>query len=171
MRINRLITLISVTISIYIITSCSATQPRENMLIGTWKPEKVSPYTSPGKQKSSAIAGKKAADTTNAKLQNEETMASTTVADEKQADKLDHTMGLQMRATMKFNADKTCNIQFPGKLINASWKLKKKGTSLIVKDLGSDRKWTLKFVFLNDTTSMAIQQTDAGDIIVRYRKQ
>ena len=170
MRINKLITLISVMFSVYIIMSCATTHPREKMLVGTWKPHKAAPYF-PNTHGAPAITGMKVADTTNTGKQKEEKESNSAFLDEKQAVQIQHVIETQMRTTMKINANKTCEIQFPGKLINATWKLKKNGTNLIVKDAESGQKRTLEFVFINDTTSMAIQHTNAGDIIVRYRKQ
>ena len=167
MRITKLFTIISVVIPIYLITSCATTQPREKLLVGTWTTHKAAPYL-PNKKGVPAITGMKVTDTTNAtkhKTGNEVT------ADERQARQLQRFIDRQMRTTMKLNADKTGEIFFPGLTVNVKWKLKKNGKIMMVKDIESNQKKNLEFIFVNDSAAMAIQPTDAGDIIVRYRKQ
>jgi len=167
---NKLFTLISVIIFVYIMTSCAATQPREKQLVGTWRSNKVSPYVSKDQQILSTNT-KKITDTTNVAKHGTENKSTTSFSDKRQAEQFQHFIDVQMRTTMKFNADKTGEIQFPGKTINAKWKLKKKGTILVVRDLDSGQKRSLELVFLHDTSAMAIQRTNFGDIIVRYSKQ
>ena len=170
MRIKKLFTLIFIMISAYIITSCAATQPREKMLVGTWTPLKVSPYV-PNNQKLPAITGKKVTDTKTSGKQNSEQTPSAADTDEKKEKQIEHHLDLMMRTTLKINVDKTCVIQSPGKSINAKWKLKNKGTNLIIKEHESGKIRTLELVLLNDTAAMVIQRTIAGDFIARFRKQ
>ncbi len=170
MRMNKLFTLISVLISVYIITSCAATLPREKMLAGTWEPQKIVPYVS-NKQRGPVIVSTKNTDTTNLEKQKTENKSTSAAVNERQAEQIQHFIGAQMRTTMKLNADKTCEIQLPEKLINANWKLKKKGTILVIRNSESGKKNSLELVFVNDTTAMAIQRSNVGDFIVKYRKQ
>jgi hypothetical protein len=172
MRMNKLFTLITIVISATIITSCATTQPREKLLVGTWIPLKVDSYVSPY-QKVSAIPEKKVkvTDTTTTEQQNTELTSAAASAEEKKAKQLEHFFGTQIRTKIKVNADKTCEIQAPGKSTNATWKLKKKGTILAIKETVSGKKRILELVQLNDTSAMIIQRTKTGDFIARYRKQ
>ena len=170
MRIKKLFTLFSFIITLFFVTSVSAMNQREKMLVGSWKPVKIAPYVQ-NKHNDPVVKTRKVADTTAGvkKDTGKETIA---VKDaKKKADQLQHYMDTQMRTTFTLNADKTCRIQNPSKEIEGKWKLKKKGSSLVIKVPGMTQNGTLELVTLNDTVAMAIQRTNLGDMIIRYRKQ
>lgn len=153
-----------------ILVSCSTTNPRSKLLIGTWKAHKASPYYPSGKEPV-IITDAKVADSTFASGGEEPKQKGTAGADEAKMARLQRIVEVQQQTTIKINADKTGEVTLPGRTLQTTWKMKSKGTNLIVKDIESGQKRTLEFVFINDTSAMAIQNTEAGDIIVRYRKQ
>jgi|GEM_PF-6002044 len=170
MRIMKLFTLFSFVITLFFVTSVSAMNQREKMLIGSWKPVKIAPYVQ-STHHDAVAKTKKVADTSSIvkKDTGKETIAAKDA--KKKADQLQHYMDTQMRTTFTLNADKTCKIQNPGKAIEGKWKLKKKGSCLVIKVPGMTQSGTLELVTLSDTVAMAIQRTNLGDMIIRYRKQ
>jgi hypothetical protein len=169
MRICKPVTLILIVVSFYFISSCSSTSPREKMLIGTWRPHKIAPYV-PNNPGPAAITGMSTPDSTKSGKQKTGT-TKTATPDKGQQAQLQRLIDQQMRTTIKINANKTCEIKSRENTKSATWKLKKNGTNLVIKEDETGHKGTLEFVFINDTTAMAIQRTKAGDIIIRYRKQ
>lgn len=153
-----------------ILVSCSTTNPKSKLLIGTWKAHKASAYYPTGKEPI-AIPEMNNTDSTQKTVIETRVPKGADVDDEVKMGRLRRIIDAQQQATIKINADKTGEVIFPGRTLQTTWKMKKKGTNLIVKDIESGQKRVLEFVFINDTIAVAIQNTEAGDIIVRYRKQ
>jgi hypothetical protein len=170
MRIFKLTTFVFVVISLYLLAACATSHPMEKLLVGTWVPHKAAPYV-PNAKGAPAITGMKAADSSGSAKHKDPKTSPSPVVDEKQAGEIQHVIETHMHTILKLNANKTCEVEFPGRSVNGKWKVSKNGTSLIVKDPGSGEKRTLELVFVNDTSAMVIQPTRAGDIIIRYRKQ
>lgn len=170
MRMNKIITLVSVLICLYLLSSCAATSPREKMLIGTWKGLKATTYVSQttGVQ---AAAKTKAADTVNAGKQKGDGKQGTAMSNERKDVKLRRMIETVTQTTLTFNEDRTCVISAPRKNVTGTWKLKKKGTILVVKVEETGEKNTLELVSVKDSIATAIQRTSAGDLMVHYGKQ
>lgn len=153
-----------------VLVSCSTTNPKSKLIIGTWKAHKASPYYPSGKEPITApeINPSDSTGSTGSLTKNKTEVPA---VDEAKLGRLLRAVEAQQQLTIKFNPDKTGEVITPTKTRPTTWKMKKRGNELIVKDLESGQKRILEFVFINDTTSMAIQRTEAGDIIVRYRKQ
>lgn len=170
MRIRKLFTLTSLLISFTLLTAnLQAANPREKKLIGSWQPVKVNPYVS--KTPVTASAKTKITDTTAAGKIKKGTSAITTGEAFRKSEQLKKFMDTQMRTTMKINADGSCLVENPGKKFEARWKLKKKGTNLVIKVPGSGQKVTLELVKITDSTATTIQRMKIGDVVVNYRKQ
>lgn len=161
----------------FFISSCLAGNPKEKMLVGTWIPLKVSPYTPPvPASKATAVkktttAPKTVTDTTQQVKKDPGAVNTNSTLEARKAEKLSRFIETQLHTSFTLNADRTCSIQFPNKKVEANWKLKKKGTNLVFRVPASGIKRTLELVFLNDTSAMAIQKSDEGSVIIRYSKK
>jgi hypothetical protein len=177
MRIRKPIALTLFLIAVISISSCLAMSPKEKMLLGTWTPQKVSPYTPPvsaaktGTSKKTTAAARPATDTTQQVKKDLGTVTANANVEARKAEKLSRFMETQLHTTFTLNADKTCTIQYPNRKIEAKWKLKNKGNNLLIKVPASGVKRTLELVFLNDTSAMAVQKSEEGSVIIRYSKK
>ena len=60
----------------------------------------------------------------------------------------------ELHSTMTVNADKTAIKEYPRKTVHATWKLKNKGTNLLVNSKETGKKMTFYILHINDTSAV-----------------
>jgi hypothetical protein len=165
MNMRRLLSLFVVTTFIFLISSC-AVQPIQKRLIGTWKPVKVEPIIVPGTQEQVV---QKVQETKSNKLDTVDYQAKPreiTKADEQK----ERMIQSELRSTMTVYANKTAIKEYPGKTVHATWKLKNKGTNLLVNTKETGKKITFNILHVNDTSAIFTATSPVGRYKITYKK-
>lgn len=168
---NRILTVLTIVLIASLVTSCASMQPNQKKLIGTWKVVKIEKYnipSVPAQTSSAASSASKASKTTAAPS---DTSASASAQAAKFEEKLAKMIRTEEHSLLIFNADKTAVKETPGKTMHATWKLKKKGTHLVVDVKESGKKMDIDILHINDTSITAITKLPVGGLKVTYRKQ
>lgn len=164
---KRLLNLIFVGIVVFLISSCVTLQPNEKYLIGTWKAIKVEKYNTPNTP-SNAVTN-----TQNSKNNTGEKMDSLSIARqlltaERQFTRQTFT---ELTSTIIIYANKTATKEFRGKTEHAKWKLKDKGTCLLINSKETGKKLTIDIQHINDTSAVVVKNSPIGNLKITYKKE
>ena len=162
---KRLLTLLFTLTVALLISSCATFYPNQKKLIGTWKPEKVEKYNMPD------LPTQAAANQQKARPGEEGTTPATTPANPSRAEsQLARLIENEKRSMLTFNADKTALVDFHGKTIKGTWKLKKQGTRLLASSKETEQKLDLEILHVNDTSAVMIETLPFGSLKITYKK-
>ncbi|MCX6244978.1 MAG: hypothetical protein NTU98_09765 [Bacteroidetes bacterium] len=164
---NRILTVLIVVLIASVGTSYAGTHPNQKKLIGTWKAVKVERYNMPSMP---AQASSTASPASKAKATPGDTVSAANQA-KKMEEQLARIIQVEERSTLTINADKTAVKEVPGKTIHAKWKLKNKGTKLIVDLQETGKKMNIDILRINDTSIVVVTNLPVGGLKVTYKKQ
>jgi hypothetical protein len=158
MNMKRAVTLFFAFTFALLVTSC-ATTSNQKKLIGTWKAIKIERYNIPNLAASATGEAKtvKSSATTP-----DSTGAPRPVS--KAEEQLNRLIKMEQRSTLTLNADKTAVKEIPGKTIHATWKLKNKGTRLLVDSKDAGKKMTIEILHINDTSAVVVETLPMGGL-------
>jgi hypothetical protein len=173
MKKSKIITLFSIAITLLILTSCVfKPHPNQKIIVGTWIPLKVERVSAAAVTKD-APATQAAPGTpvnTEAKQSKTGAPAGDGGASRKEA-ALDRLIQSEMKSTLEINANKTAVKKFPGKPINATWKLKGKGTRIVAKNIENNMKFVIEIVEMTNDVIVVIEHAPVGDVKITYKRQ
>jgi hypothetical protein len=167
MNFKRLLSFFILSSLVIFLYSCAATYPNEKLIVGDWKTIKVEKYEPPVK---APKPSNKPADTTH-KSHKKSSTATAVAPDPKLEHQLERMIQTEMRSSMTVYPNKNVAKFYPGKTVKATWKMKKKGTRIVAKELNSDKKMTLDILEINDNTATVVERLPFGDIKILYMKQ
>jgi hypothetical protein len=163
---KRLVTLFFALTVAFLISSCSTTL-NQKKLIGTWKAVKIERYNIPN------LAVQPAGGAANAKPNASETTDSTGTTKQlsKAEEQLRRLIKTEQRSTLTINPDKTAVKEIPGKTIHVTWKLKSKGTKLLINNKENGKKSTIEILAINDTSAVIVETLPIGGLKVTLKKE
>jgi len=168
MKMNRLISSLSIILITVLFFSCVTTSSRTKQLVGKWKPVKIENASVPANK--TVLAGKRVQDSLGAsqgQVKQDSAITALSIAEKR----LDHLIQTEMRSSMQLNADKTAEMTFRGKTVKGTWKMKKKGTILSAKNPDTGRSLELEVVKVNDTSAVMYEKTKDGKLRITYHKE
>jgi hypothetical protein len=166
MNMKRLLTVFFIVTIAFLVSSCAVFYPNQKKLIGTWKAVKVEKLEVNVPTAQAPAAG------TEAKTRTGEGKSSAGGPDSAKIEKqISRMIDNEMKSTLTINADKTAIKEYSGKTIHATWKLKKRGTRLLVNTKETGKKLTLDILHINDTSVIVKATVPYGSMKVSYRKE
>jgi hypothetical protein len=169
MNKKSILTIFTIAIAAYILSSCSVTShPNEQTIIGKWKPVKVEKVLDSAAMKAEAsLKG----DTPG---QNPPKPGTSAVegggANTRQEANLDRLVQSEMRAIMEIFPNHTAVKNFPGKPLNATWKMKGKGKRIVAKNVENKMKFTIEILEISKEQITVIEHAPVGDIKIVYER-
>jgi len=167
MNRNKIFTFFAFAVAIIVLTSCGITShPNEKLIIGKWRTVKVEKVVdSSALQAQASMKG-----TTGQKQTRPGSPAGEGGAAKKEAI-LDRLVQSEMHATMEIFANKTAIKNYTGKPLNATWKMKGKGTRIIAKGVENKRTFVIEILDINKERIVVVEHTPAGDLKITYERQ
>ncbi len=181
MKNNRLLIFSLFLFGVVFVSSCATTHPNAKLLVGTWKPESVEKYIDPN----AIPEPQPAANTANApviqpgkvkpgdssKISGAKGRAEAGQAGQRKEAALDRLIRSEQRAEFQIFENGTAVKTFYPKPLKTKWKMKKKGTRVVAKELDGDRKFVVDLVDISERRCTIIEHTQAGDLKIVYIKQ
>jgi hypothetical protein len=168
MSIKRLFTLLSGFSLILFITSCAVTYPNEKLIVGDWKPVTAEKYVPPPRpSKSQATPG----DTVKAAKKAARQASDAIAPDPKDENQLKRMIQTELRSPISVYASKDVVKFYPGKNVKGTWKMKKKGTRIVAKELHGDKKLTMDILEITDNSATVVERLPFGDIKIVYSRK
>jgi hypothetical protein len=163
---KRILPLFFVLVIGLLISSC-AVQPVQKRLIGTWKAVKIEPFT---------LTGTPITISENIRNGPRDRHDSTDLQPKpnnpsKVEQQVERMVQSELRSTMTVNENKTAIKEYPGKTVHATWKLKNKGTTLVVKTKETDKTMTLYIQHITDTSAVFTTTSPVGKFKITYKKE
>jgi len=161
-------------VAIVILASCAVKpHPNEKILVGTWKALKVEKVVD-----SSALQAAMGAKTDTTKIKNTQnpkkdrpvTPGATGKTNRKEMT-YDRIVQNEMRSTLEIYANKTAVKKYPKKTINATWKLKGRGTRLVAKNKENKMKFVIEILEIQPEQIVVVEHLPVGDVKVVYGRQ
>jgi hypothetical protein len=172
MKMFKVITLSAFIAMTVFANSCKVIYPNERKIVGKWNPVKiekidpaVTPTTSSSARPGSAakmdtVAGKKGK---NAQGLN---------PGDSRDNQLTRMATIEERTSLEVYAEKKMVVkQYPKKTFKGTWKLKKKGMQVQVKEIQTGEKHTIDILSINDTSAVILEKFPFGDIKITYKKE
>lgn len=181
MKNNPLLLLSSLLVGAFLFTSCATTHPNSKLLIGKWKPVSVEKYIDPNAVPEVSTTTDNAPQTTAAAQPGKTRAADSSRVGTKanvqpgqpgqrKDAALERFMKMEERAEFEVFANGAAVKYYYPNPIKAKWKMKSKGTKVVVKGVANDRKFVIEILEITDTKCTVIERTDAGDLKVSYTK-
>jgi hypothetical protein len=175
MKKLKLIILSAFIIAIPFINGCKVTYPNEKYLNGKWVPVKVEKYIEPGKvasEQANKQQSQQPVVKSDTNVQKDKAKNSGTVQSRTPEQNLSRMIEVEQRTVLEiFPENKTVVKDYHGKVVKATWKMKKKGTRIIAKENTTGKKLTLDILEINDTSVVVIEHSPVGKIKIHYRKE
>jgi hypothetical protein len=167
MNKNRIFTIFALAVAIVAMTSCGITpHPNEKIIVGIWRPVKVEKVVdSSAIQAAASLAGKQEPKQAKAGMP-----ASEGGASRKEA-AFDRLVQSEQRATMEILANHTAIKNYPGKPLQATWKMKGKGTRIVAKGVDNGVKFVIEILEINKEQIVILEHAPIGDIKITYERQ
>jgi hypothetical protein len=167
MNKNKLFNLFAFLSAIVVLASCAfGPHPNEKIIVGTWRPVKVEKIADSSEiQAAASLAGN-----SGERQSKPGSPAGDGGAAKKEA-ALDRLVQSEMRATMEIFANKTAIKNFPGKPMQATWKMKGRGTRIVAKGVENKQKFTIDILEISKEQIVIIEHTRAGDLKIVYERQ
>ncbi len=167
MNRNRIFTFFAFTVALFILASCGITShPNEKIIVGTWRPVKVEKVVD-----SSALLAAQSASGGAVKPKSKPGGPAGEDNAGKREATLDRLVQSEMRATMEIFANKTAVKNFPGNPLQATWKMKGRGTRIVAKGVENKRKFVIDILDITKERIEVIEHTPVGDIKIIYERQ
>ena len=155
----------------FIISSCAVNQQAEKRLIGKWSPVTVENLAvAPDQPPATQIV--KVDTSTEEGTRKEVNLTLPATLDSKGL-KIERYLENEKRSSVVFsitNNQRLVEKQTPGKTVSGTWKLKKNGKKLALKENETGRKITVDIVSLTDSTTVFVEKLPIGDIRIKYSK-
>jgi len=155
-----------------IISSCVVNHEVEKRLIGKWNPVNVENLT-PQMTLSQPMKTIKVDTSSDPDTKKEIELTLPANPDEKTA-KFQRAVATEMRSPIMIaitNNQRIVEKYFPGKTATGTWKLKKNGKRVAVKETKTGRKFTLDIISLSDSIAVVHEKLPLGEIKIKYAKQ
>jgi hypothetical protein len=166
MKNNKRVNLAAIVISLFILGSCAfGPHPNEKIIIGTWRPVKVEKIVD-----STAIQAGAALEGNQKQKPGADRPAGESAGSRKDAE-LNRLVQMEQRATLEIYPDKTAIKNFPGKPLNATWKMKGKGKKIVAKNLENKTTFVIEILEIDKEHIVIIEHTPVGDIKINYERQ
>jgi hypothetical protein len=170
MNKNKPISLIAFLFAVVFLASCSIVpHPNQKIIIGKWRPVTVEKMVD-----SSALqAGAPVQGTTEKQKPGAARPAGTATGEGASGRKdaeLDRLVQMEKRATMEIYADKTAIKNFPGKPLNATWKMKGRGKRIVAKNLENNTTFTIDILEINKERIVVVEHAPVGDVKIVYER-
>ena len=164
---KKLLTLFFVCTVAFLVSSCATSYPNQKKLIGTWKVIKIEKYDIP------SVAVANAATAQKAKTGDvHDTSSAVAVSELSKRDKvINRMMEKELHSSLTINKDQTAVKELPGKTVHATWKLKNKGTRLLIDSKEEGKKMTIDILHINDTSAVVLENLPVGGLKVTYKKE
>lgn len=153
-------------------SSCATNHEVEKLLVGKWNPVTIENLTPPPPQPA-ATSTSTSDSSDSGKVGSERDLKFPNTVDSKEG-KIARVMFDEMRSPVMIsitNNQKTFEKYYPGKTVKGSWKLKKNGKRITVKENESGRKLTIDIVSLTDSIAVVFEKLPFGEFKVKYAKQ
>jgi hypothetical protein len=167
MNQNKHINLFAFLFAVFILASCGITShPNEKIVIGKWRPVTVEKIVdSSALQAAASMAGN-----SDKKQSKDGRPAGDGGASRKEA-AFDRLVQSEQRATLEIFANKTAVKNYPGKPMNVTWKMKKKGTKIIARNVDNKMKFVLEVLEINKEQIVILEHAQVGDIKITYTRE
>ncbi len=165
---HPIITLFAVTALFFTITACSVKpHPNEKTIIGLWTPVSVEKVVDSAELQAAAQLN---GGNNNKKTGKDGAAAPEGAAGRKDA-ALDKLVQAEQRATLEILDNHTAIKKFPGKPINATWKMKGNGTKIVAKNIENKMKFTIEILEINKERIVVIEHAPVGDVKIVYERK
>ena len=172
MNVYKIFPLLAFISLIVVANSCKVTYPNEKLIIGKWKPVKVEKSFDTSYLKAQGTQLPKSAvamDTASQKKGKKSSSQAPAVNKDNQLIRLAQS---EERSSFEMiSENKQVLKHYPGKTISGTWKMKKKGTRIVVKGKENGKKFTIDILDINDSTLVAKEQFPFGLLKVTYHKE
>ncbi len=167
MNKNRMIAFCTITVALFVIASCSISpHPNEKIIVGTWVPVTVEKIVdSSALQAQAALSGG---------TEQRKSKAGAPAGDGGAARKeeaFNRLVQSEKHTTMEIFANHTAVKNFPGKPMQATWKMKGKGTRIVAKGVENNVKFTIDILEITKEQIIIIEHSPVGDIKITYERQ
>jgi hypothetical protein len=155
----------------FIITSCGTNREAEKLLVGKWNPVTVENLAVPPDQPPATQVVK--VDTSTEEGVRKETELTLPATPTKAQEKVARYMANEKRSPVVFSIKdnkRTVVKEVPGKTVSGTWKLKKNGKKLAVKEDETGRKVNVDILSLTDSTTVLVEKLPIGDVKIKYSK-
>lgn len=164
---HPILTLFTVTALFLFVTACSVKpHPNEKTIIGTWTPVLVEKMVDSAELQAAAQLTGGA----SRKTGKDGAAAPEGAAGRKDA-ALDKLVQAEQRATLEILENHTAIKKFPGKPINATWKMKGNGTKIVAKNIENKMKFTIEILEINKERIVVIEHAPVGDVKIVYERK
>ena len=167
MNKRRIITVCTLALAIFFMTSCGITpHPNETIIVGKWRPVSVEKIVD-----SSALQAAASLEGSSVKGNSRSGLPGGSVEASRKEATLDRLVQSEMRATMEIFPNKTAVKNFPGKPLQATWKMKGKGTRIVAKNVENKMKFVIEILEIDKERIVVIEHAPVGDIKITYERQ
>jgi hypothetical protein len=174
MKISRLFILFALISLVPFANSCKVTYPNEKYMIGSWTPVKVEKYTEPVTPTAEGEIPKEAqrpVAKSDTNVQKGKSGTQSSVQTRTPEEELQRMITTEGRTTLVVYSEKKMVVKnYPGKIVKGTWKMKKKGTQVIAKEITTGKKMTMDILSINDTSAVVVERLPYGDIKITYKK-
>jgi hypothetical protein len=172
MRIKHLSALSLLIVSGLIISSCAVNQKVEKQLLGKWKPvsaENLDPAASQGPTMTTITVDT----SSDPEVRKESKLTMPAVPNDKEQ-KVQRAIANEMRSDILIsktdNNKRVIEKYFSGKTLSGTWKLKKNGKKITMKENETGRSWTADILSLTDSTLIVQDKLSFADLRIKYEK-
>ncbi|MCX6249398.1 MAG: hypothetical protein NTX61_01475 [Bacteroidetes bacterium] len=155
-------------------SSCSSTKSLETKMIGRWNPvtvEDITPVPA-GLVVTIGIPKDTAGLTESQKLGQAD--STTDISAAKKEGRISRMVQMQMRSPVIFSVvdkKRVAEMKFPGKSLQGSWKFKKQGKQILIKETGGkNRKVKMAVQSLSDSVTVVVAHLKTVDLRIKYKK-
>ena len=172
MKVFKIITLFALITMIVLANSCKVTYPNEKKIIGKWNPVKVEKISPPVQSTASETPHPKSTPKTDSLSINNGKNAQGIAPESRGENQLNQMASLEERTSLEVYSEKKMIVKaYPKKTYKGTWKMKKKGMQVQVKNIQTGEKRTIDLVKINDTSAVLLERFPFGDIKITYLKE
>jgi hypothetical protein len=176
MKKNNTFTALIVFCSMILLASCATVHPNQALLPGTWKVTSIEKYVDPNAPVKTASETAAATAKQAPRVKPGDSTAKGGVSPALQEpprteDLIRRMIMVEERSSLIINPNGTAAKQYPGKVIKATWKMKKKGTRIVVKEMSTKQKWQFDILEISDKRAVLLRRSEYGDFKIVYVKQ
>ncbi len=153
-------------ILIYLVSCAATSHPNEKIIIGKWRPLKVEKFIDSAAIQ--AMAGSAGASKSKSTANPSKPSQTEGPALAKAEAALDRLVKAESRATLEIFPNKTAVKNYPGKPLQATWKMKGNGTRLVGKNLENKMKFTIDILEISKEQIVVLEHAPVGDVKITY---
>jgi hypothetical protein len=161
--------IITVTLAAWL-WSCATTSLNAKYLVGTWQPVSAEKYVPLQKKQKPVKEKAKPADSTH--IAKAGTVTPTiSQADQRMADELNRLVETEKRTPLVIKDNFTAVKQYRNRTLTGTWKLKKQGTRIQLKEQTTGQTLRADILDITDSTMIIVEHAPQGMILVNYHKK